>query len=240
MQQLETKEFLISHYNEVVSTQDELKSQIDNGVAKTGIAVSADVQTAGRGRYDRNWSTESGNMAVSYCLALDDKPNPELLCYVAGVSMHETLKQLGVHYLELKWVNDVLVAEKKIAGILLEGYKGFIIVGVGCNVKSFAEMDDLNATSLESEGVEVTNIELVERFSADLNANLVHYRNYGFAKFKNYWLEHAFKLGEEININLPDDEQKAGVFKTIDDNGKLVLEIDGICHSMSAGELFDL
>ena len=136
-------------------------------------------------------------------------------------------------------VNDILVDGCKLSGILLEGYKGFLILGIGCNIADFDNMDKLNATSLQTVGIGITNIELIEKLTIKLAENIQHYRDYGFSRFKNYWLEHAYKLGDVINVNFKDRKQ-TGVFKTINDDGKLVLEIDGNCHSISAGELFDL
>jgi len=230
MKQFNVTDFLINHYREL--------EIIDNGMMMPNLAISADIQSGGRGRYNRNWSTKDGNLAISYCLK-NEFERPEQLCYVAVISLHEVLLDLGVKNAELKWVNDILVGGCKISGILIEGYKEFVIVGIGCNIYDFYGMSALNATSLQSEGIDIINVDLIEKLTHKFSENIQHYKSYGFAKFKNYWLEYAYKLGEEVIVNLS-NKKKIGIFKTIDDEGKLVLEIDGICHSISAGELFDL
>jgi len=113
-------------YDEVTSTQDIAAAAL----VDQPILVVASRQTEGRGRSQRNW--ESAPRAVAASLAM--RPTWEigswpLIPLVAGLAAADVLK--GVR---LKWPNDLLVAEDKIGGILVEGSGGVLVVGYGLNL----------------------------------------------------------------------------------------------------------
>ena len=238
MKQFNVKQFLINHYTQVDSTQDECKRRIDSGVIIDGFAVLSDYQTKARGRYNREWNSRKGNLSISYCLK-NDFEIPDQLSLITGVTIFEVLKNLSIQNIKLKWVNDILIGKKKISGILIEAYKGFLIIGVGCNILNFKKMNELNASSLEQNGIKISNVDLARDLSEKFSQNIDHYQKYGFLKFYNCWLNHAFKLGEEITVRYRDKEI-TGIFKTIDENGKLVLDNNGKYHIITAGELFEI
>ncbi|MDD5778993.1 MAG: biotin--[acetyl-CoA-carboxylase] ligase [Candidatus Thermoplasmatota archaeon] len=134
--------FVAYRYPEVDSTQQRAKQLLDQG-EEAGIVVVAEEQQAGRGRLHRQWLSPRGGLYFSLVV------HPEnLLSLRAGVAVATALRDLSIPA-TLKWPNDVLVQEKKIAGILIELYGAHAIVGIGVNVDQ-APLP--SATSLRAEG----------------------------------------------------------------------------------------
>jgi BirA family biotin operon repressor/biotin-[acetyl-CoA-carboxylase] ligase len=133
----------IEHQAVVGSTNDLLKERARAGAPEWS-AVWADRQTAGRGRQGHSWASPSGNLYLSVLLRPSLPADSwSVLPLAAGVAVCEAALELGVAA-ELKWPNDVLVAGRKLAGVLVEAVSGAggiesAIVGVGVNVATVPE-----------------------------------------------------------------------------------------------------
>jgi len=116
------------HHRRIDSTNARARELAERG-APHGTLVSATEQTAGRGRQGRNWVGPAGR-ALLFTLILREVPR--LLPLAAGVAVAE---EVGARA-RLKWPNDVLLDERKVAGILVEArpQSGWAVVGVGLNV----------------------------------------------------------------------------------------------------------
>lgn len=93
-----------------------------------GTVIVADVQEAGRGQHGNTWASPRGGLYASIVLQSDQLLSPRI-----GVAVARALRGAGVAA-QLKWPNDVLVHDKKIAGILIEVVKEVAIVGIGVNI----------------------------------------------------------------------------------------------------------
>jgi BirA family biotin operon repressor/biotin-[acetyl-CoA-carboxylase] ligase len=105
--------------------------------APEGLVVTAELQTAGRGRLDRSWEAEAGAaLLVSVLLRPADLPVSRwfLLGAAAGVAARDACRQVAGFSPDLKWPNDLLVGERKLAGILAEATGTAAVVGMGLNV----------------------------------------------------------------------------------------------------------
>ncbi len=129
-------------HNEAESTQDLAKAMALSGEPE-GTAVMALNQTRGRGRMGRSWISPTGkNLALSIILRPHLSPRDAvLLGFLASIAVAEAVEEEGVAEAQLRWPNDVLVRDRKIAGILSEavvsqGHIDFVIVGIGLNVNS--------------------------------------------------------------------------------------------------------
>ncbi|MBX3296083.1 MAG: biotin--[acetyl-CoA-carboxylase] ligase [Acidobacteria bacterium] len=126
-------------YDSLGSTNTEALEMARKG-ADEGLCIIAREQTAGRGRHGRTWVSEQ-EAGLYFSIVLRPSLPPEslpLITLMAGVSVHETLSELGLSP-DIKWVNDVLIDEKKISGILAETTmtdKGLaVILGIGINIR---------------------------------------------------------------------------------------------------------
>jgi len=212
-------------------------------------------QTAGRGRRQRIWSSPVGNLAASILEVLDIAPaSAATLGFAAGVALDDALGKVSVEAsmrasgtggvpFRLKWPNDVLAADHKLAGILLEAeaVKGSlaVVVGMGTNVVSAPEGTPYPATSLASLGVHVSAEDL---FKA-LSDSWAEYRGIwdngrGFDDIRRRWLDRAAGLGQPVSIQsgvtLVD-----GIFETVDATGCMIVKgHDGKRVSVAAGDVY--
>jgi BirA family biotin operon repressor/biotin-[acetyl-CoA-carboxylase] ligase len=236
-------------FDELPSTNGEALSAAANGEAG-GLWITAAVQTAGRGRRGRAWSTHQGNLAAS--LLLVDPSPPALaptLSFVAAVALHGAAIDVGgphlAERLALKWPNDLLLDGRKVAGILVEGenlasgHMG-VVLGFGVNCESHPQLDGrIIATDFSARGVAVSAEPLFGALAGRLAKELaVWNRGAGFAAIRAAWLQRAAGVGDSIRVNLA-DRAVDGRFEALDDAGRLILvRADGRREAFSAGDVF--
>jgi len=107
-------------------------------------AVRANTQTAGRGRFQRQWVSDRGGLWLSAVVPVEtNSPAWRLLPLVTGVAVCEVVQDLGVRQVRLRWPNDVLVEQRKLAGLLIDQFQpGRAVVGIGLNVVNQPEACD--------------------------------------------------------------------------------------------------
>lgn len=150
--------FTILTFDSLSSTNTEALRQARLG-ADEGLCIIARRQTAGRGRQGRRWVSEK-DAGLYFSIVLRPKITAKyipLITLMAGVATHDALSEYGLKP-DIKWVNDLLVGEKKICGILAETAESpvgpAVVLGIGINVKSVSfpvETEALGATSIEEE-----------------------------------------------------------------------------------------
>ena len=193
------------------STNTALLRRLDSdGV--TGRVVTAEVQTAGRGRRGRAWLSPFGrNLAVSIGVAVD-RPPAELgaLSLVVGLAVRDALLEYGLKDIELKWPNDVLMQGAKLAGILIElaqpNRPAEVVIGIGVNVGCRQAV----VPRVEQAVADVTD--QVERPSRNrLLGGLVNHvvavcRRFdaeGFVPFRDRWDAAHHYHGRAVTLTLP-------------------------------------
>jgi BirA family biotin operon repressor/biotin-[acetyl-CoA-carboxylase] ligase len=207
--------------------------------------VIAASQSGGRGRLGRPWVSEPGNLYASLAL-VDPAPQPLAfqLGFVAALTIHETLLALGLDSdrVSLKWPNDVLVDGQKISGILVEGtplaegHSG-VVIGCGINVAHHPSETLYPVTNLTEAGISTSVDEVFAAFSQAFDKTLALYRGgMGFAVIREAWLDAAHGLGGPIVVR-DRKEERHGVFKGLDPEGRLLLEQSGVIVPVIAGDV---
>jgi BirA family biotin operon repressor/biotin-[acetyl-CoA-carboxylase] ligase len=219
----------------VASTQDAAFALAARGAAD-GTAVVADSQTAGRGRRGHRWHDEPGasllvSVIVRTPLAAGTRP---LLSYVAAVAVVETLRRAAGVEARVKWPNDVLVAGRKVAGILLEARDAVVVAGIGLNVSQRRFPPELagRATSLaletgravDREAVLPVLLEELDRWRGILERE-------GFEPVRARWRAAADGLGRPVRVG-----DVSGIAVDLDGGGALVVDVDGVARRVIAGE----
>ncbi len=217
-------------YPEAESTQDLAKAMALSDGAD-GVAVVALKQTKGRGRSGHSWISPAGkNLALS--LVLRPTISPEelpLLGLLAAVAVGETVEWAGVAEARLKWPNDVLVAGKKIAGILPEAaVQGstvrFVVIGLGLNVNTQAndfpaELRETVTSLMMCTGKESDLIEIAKEFLKRMRALYARARTEGCGFVPCLWASKWAHRGRTLVR-----DGVTGVGEGIDTDGALLLK----------------
>lgn len=231
-------------YGVVESTSDRLKGLARAG-AREWTTVVAREQTRGRGRHGRTWVSVPGNLYLSVLLRPADGVTLPLVPLAVGVAVADTLVEWGVHA-RLKWPNDVLVGERKLAGILVEGSSGsegldHLVVGVGVNLDW--EPSDFTATVPNATSVhaETGRAPEVAPAAASLLAHLplwYHTLLRDPRAILAAWRERAVPWwGELVQVETGTGPLR-GRLREVNDDGALVLETDdGGRHTLISGDV---
>lgn len=233
-----------AHYLESVSsTNDYLKELARNG-AEEGTIVFANKQTAGKGRLGRSFYSPSKNGVYLSYLYRPKCSLVELSTLTArvAVAVSRAIESVCNIKVDIKWVNDLLLNERKICGILTElsvigeGMKpDFAVVGIGINVNNEREDFDselrTKATSLFAEtGKEYCRSQLLAEiiknlrvlFDNDKDSDMEYYRN------------RCYNIGKKAVFEYNDDVV-TGIVEGIDDNNGLIVRLGNDQITLSSG-----
>jgi BirA family biotin operon repressor/biotin-[acetyl-CoA-carboxylase] ligase len=209
--------------------------------------IVAEQQTAGRGRRGRPWVSLPGNLYATLLLT-DPAPvaTAAQLGFVAGLALRDAVVSMApalAPRLTLKWPNDLLLAERKIAGILVEGEGSpvRVAIGFGVNCRHHPAGSEFPATDFAAEGAGISPTVLSERLAAAFMVGLEQWnRGAGFAAIQAGWLASVYALGRPVRVRLPAREM-VGRFEGLDQEGRLVLRTeDRAIALIAAGDVFPL
>lgn len=216
------------------STNDEALARARRGAAP-GLVVLADEQARGRGRLGRSWhSPAADNVYLSALVrppaALHRAPP---LTLAAGVAACEAVNRFGARA-SIKWPNDVLVDDRKLAGILTESVtRGerveAVVIGVGVNVNGAAFPEELAAiaTSLRLAcGHAVDRVAFTAALLGELERWLDRLDAEGTRAIAAAWKERSALFGRRVHV-IVDGASVAGVARDLDEDGALLVERDG-------------
>lgn len=223
----------IHFFDETDSTNEYAKKII--GEAKEGTVVFAETQTEGRGRLGRKWFSPKGGLYLSLVLFPD---KPLLIPVLTGVAICEVFNAYDI-LLGIKWPNDILLNNKKVAGVLIESIDNAVIVGMGINLNITEFPEDLKniATSIF--------LETKKRFDKMMVYNdICRELENGYDLLKKNkvdeilqkWRNFTVMFGKTVSIETPD---KVIIGRVIDigRNGALILSLpDGKIEKVIAGE----
>lgn len=231
----------------VGSSNDVLKTLIKQASHEPGFAVVAEAQTTGRGRRGRSWSSPFGtNLYLSMYWPLEDGMSQAMGLSVAiGAALAKTLAEAGIQGVQLKWPNDVLVEQRKIAGILieLEGQAtgpATAIIGIGVNLS----MPEWAASEIEQPWIDLEQAlhgsfdrnEWVARIIASVREALCTYQDQGMSSFRELWNQFDAYNNRAVKLMMGSHVIR-GVSVGIDDQGALLLKRDGKIEAYHAGEV---
>lgn len=229
------KKDIISSTNEFIKENYET---LDNYTV-----VTAKYQTRGKGRMTRNWESSNADNILMSLLIKDFKKRCDinLLSLVASMSVHKFLKKY-LDNLYIKWPNDILVNNKKICGILLEGKinndSKMVVIGIGININQIVFNNEINdiTTSLKKELDKDFDIdELIEKLVHILITDIEAFLN-GSDEFIKYIKTYLFGINKLIEYTR-NNTLCEGIILDIDETGRLIVkEQDQILH-INSGEI---
>ncbi|MGO3028578.1 bifunctional biotin--[acetyl-CoA-carboxylase] ligase/biotin operon repressor BirA [Pseudomonas helleri] len=226
------------------STNAEALREISGGV-QAPFVILAEQQSAGRGRRGRKWiSPFAENIYYSLVLRIDGGMRQlEGLSLIVGLAVLSSLREFGSRDAGLKWPNDVLVGNKKIAGILLELVGDpadvcHVVIGIGINVNMMVASDvDQSWTSVRLEaGQTINRNELIVALGRNLQGYLIRHEAEGFAAIQAEWESNHLWQGREVTL-IAGTHTVDGVVAGVDQQGALRLNVAGQEKIFSGGEL---
>jgi len=191
--------------SETPSTQDAARAEAAKS-ARSGTVVFAETQTRGRGRFRREWTSTPGkDLTFSTVLrAPHHELNPSLVTVTASVAVCETLVETLNLPARIKWPNDVILADRKVAGILVERTQPkerppAFILGIGINVNGAPPLKA--ATSLgEVSGEDVDRTTLARALLRSLDAWFDEAQRGHTEMIANHWRRFSSTLGTRITL----------------------------------------
>lgn len=209
--------------------------------------VTAEAQSSGKGSRGRDWQSQKGNLFASLLLTNpSEKSRLADLTFIAALSVREAIAAFSSssNNIQLKWPNDVMLNERKCSGILLESVSHheatYVAVGIGVNCMHFPSQTLHPATSLFADGIEVSANRFFETLAKTMASNIsIWNKGNNFSEIRSKWLEHAYRLGQEISVHIPGQEVINGSFASVNENGYMLLELsDGKLKQISTADIF--
>ena len=238
--------FTIHHYVSIGSTNDQLKAMPD---APEFTCVTADEQTAGRGRRDRSWHSVPGEGLYLSVLLRPEIEADEfpLLSFIAAIAVAEAIEPLlEKTIIDIKWPNDVLVNERKISGVLIESVSvnnsaPRVIVGIGVNLnQQFFPPELANvATSLKISSGEDFSVALFRNALLDRLAYWYEELRAGRTHkiLGRYQELSSYAQGKEV-VAYFEQEELCAITAGLNDSGALYLQLpSGEIRTIIAGEI---
>jgi BirA family biotin operon repressor/biotin-[acetyl-CoA-carboxylase] ligase len=211
--------------------------------------ITAQRQTAGRGRRGNEWISPPGNLYATLLLR-DPAPaeHAPQLSFVAALAVHDAILKLApaLHgELKLKWPNDLLCGGAKVAGILIEGERIdetlAVAIGIGVNGLHHPVQTAYPATDLAAAGAATSAEDLFAALTGSMLERLTQWcRGAGFAIIRADWIARAAGIGSDMRVRLAGREL-VGRGEALDEHGRLLLRLsDGSVQAIAAGEVFPL
>ena len=225
------------HFDEIDSTNNYLKNSyqlLDNFTF-----VSADYQSKGKGRNDRVWESVKGLNLMFSILIKDPKllEVSTILSLMTAVEVAKLLERYDIDNVSIKWPNDVLIGDKKVCGILLEGQlPNYLVIGVGINVNQKEFPDNLRrpATSMSNElNKDVELEDLKEQLFPSIVNN---FKKLDRDEYLSYFSKHNYLLNKRVKVNI-NQQLFIGEVVGIDANFNIQILCNDVLLHVDSGEL---
>ncbi|MGH9120910.1 MAG: biotin--[acetyl-CoA-carboxylase] ligase, partial [Acidimicrobiales bacterium] len=201
--------------------------------APEGLVVVAEHQSAGRGRLGRRWEAAPGtSLLVSVLLRPEGLPRERwhLLTAAAGIAARTACGEGGGFFPRLKWPNDLIVEDRKLAGILAETSGDAVVVGMGLNCSAAPEVPGGAASVDEVAGRAVPREDLLVAWLRALDGLLGRWDEVAAA-----YAALCATVGRRVRVTLPGGSLE-GLAEGLDPAGRLLLrEADGTLRAIGAG-----
>jgi len=234
---------LIAYYSPIMTSTSDVAKDYSNKQQQP-LLVTTEYQTGGRGRRGRLWaSCYAHNLMFTYAIPeFNANKGLEGLSLVVGLSLAKVLNQeysLGV---QVKWPNDLLVNNEKLAGILVEVQGDIsssfsLLVGVGLNVNELPEVIDRKVVSLRKLlGCSVGRSELLVKLVNQLQKDLQEFRVSGFSQFKDEWNQLDAYHSKQVYIDQA-GKKTYGISCGVTETGALLLNLGDDRVEIYGGEV---
>lgn len=257
--------FHVVNFTEIGSTNERVRAALESGHTE-GYVCRAQVQTGGHGRQGRFWTSPEGGLYQSILLRPKcDVSTLPTLGFVMALSIRAALLRLGNlpdASIRVKWPNDLLVGDDKIAGISMDSHAGGVCIGMGVNVFRPKDPSSLltdgryqpaffadlamgltevggiafgsgYAFSTQQEAIAVVGDSILSAFAQCYPVWLSN----GFAPFKREYISCNYLMGKRVRMQLLNGDIIAeGLASGIDDHGRLLVDDGNGLQAVNSGE----
>lgn len=237
------RESKIHFFPEVTSTMDVAREFARKGCSHFTVVI-AGCQKNGRGRLKRIWHSSEGGLYFTIVLRPQIPPVLGLrLNFAASLVLAQLLRQMFCIDVRVKWPNDILVNNRKIAGMLSEieaesDMVSFINIGFGINVNNDPAAKEPTATSLRYIlGKKISRKQLLSEFLDKFESYI---NNANFDNVINEWKKYTITINRRVKVVTSHDTSE-GFAIDVDENGTLILELaDGSIKKVIYGDCFHI
>jgi BirA family biotin operon repressor/biotin-[acetyl-CoA-carboxylase] ligase len=238
--------FTIHEFDELQSTNSYALELANLRKISDHEIILAHFQNKGRGRKDRQWISPRGNLYFSMVLcpkiSLEKILQFSFLAIVAlRITIEKMLKFDEKNLIKVKWPNDLLINEKKVAGLLLESINSgknceFLIIGIGVNITSNPNHTIFPAGNLNDFNITISPQNLLTNFLDEFEKLYLNYLDFGFAKARRLWLEKVYRFNKNITLKI-DEKEINGIFLDLDEEANLLLQTNEAILKISAADI---
>jgi BirA family biotin operon repressor/biotin-[acetyl-CoA-carboxylase] ligase len=221
---------------------------VANGGAPSGSVLAVELQTAGRGRMGRIWHSGLGSSLTFSLLwrfdcGLNALPG---LSLAAGVAIVRALNKLGAQGVQLKWPNDILTEQGKLAGVLIEAHGDMlgpsaVVIGIGVNCTlpaSLVAQIGQPACALDEVCAAMpTRNQLLAVLLRELARMLQQFAQGGFAALREEWERYHVHQDRPIHLQMADGQTVHGIVRGVSDSGELCMETAQGMRRFNSGEV---
>ncbi len=238
----------ISYEQELGSTMDEARSMAESGAAE-GLVVIAERQTKGRGRFERTWVSTPGLDLTFSVLLRPAADQLRMVNMAATMAVKDAALALTNKEAVIKWPNDVLVAGRKLSGILVEsvtspaGGLQYAVIGVGLNVNlrpdEHPEIRAIATSLAQESGARESGADLDR---TDVLIDVLTRLDEYYAAIRSgtdlsvRWAERLDTIGRDVDVSWG-GRMVSGRATGVDGDGNLLIEADGQITTVVAGEV---
>lgn len=233
------------HYFDYLSSTMDLAMQLGMQGAPDGTLVLAESQTKGRGRLGRSWFSPKYK-GIYLSLILRPKILPAvspILTLMSAVSICEAVKKVTGLDAQIKWPNDVLIHNKKFAGILTEmnaevDKVNFVAIGIGLNVNNDKKSLIAQSTSLKEQLLEPTSrIFLLQELLRRIESNYLLLEDKGNKAIIDKWRAFSLTLGRRVKVYCQSKHIEGCALDIDKDGGLLIRKDSGLIQKISSGDV---
>jgi BirA family biotin operon repressor/biotin-[acetyl-CoA-carboxylase] ligase len=211
---------------------------------RDGLVASAQVQTSGRGRLGRTWVSPQGNLHLSFLRRIVEPiERAGIVSLLAGIALCRALRRVSEIPACVKWPNDVMAGDRKVAGILLEARDGWQVVGVGVNVTTTRadlgpELRETATTLLDEGGQRVPPVAVAAEFLSEFHPlEQAFLRSFSLPVAE--YLALFPWIGAEVTVAAPGDRRESGgrISGVAEDGALLLTSARGEEIRVTSGEV---
>jgi BirA family biotin operon repressor/biotin-[acetyl-CoA-carboxylase] ligase len=233
------------HYFDYLASTMDMAMQLGMQAAPNGTLVLAESQTKGRGRLGRGWFSPKYK-GIYLSLILRPKISPSaspILTLLSAVSICETIKKIVGLDAQIKWPNDVLICNKKVAGILTEMNAevdkiNFVVIGIGLNVNNDKKSLIAQSTSLKEQAAQpISRVLLLQEFLRRIEQYYCIWEDKGVQPIIDKWRNFSLTLGRRVKVYCQ-NKHIEGQAVDIDTDGALLIRKDsGLMQKVFSGDV---